>query len=208
MSTPPSIEFWYEFASTYSYPAAMRIQSKADAKGVRVIWRPFPLGPVGFAQQGLKDSVFNTVPVKGRYMWRDLARTCHREGLAFVKPSVFPRNSLRAARIAFLGEDQEWIGRFTRDVYNANFVHDRDIASREVLGHILSELGLDAEGILAAANERAHKDAFKLRAQEAMALDIFGAPSFIVRNGGASELFWGFDRLDQALDWAVSPQMI
>ena len=40
------IEFWYEFASTYSYPAAMRIERLAAEKGVAVAWRPFLLGPL------------------------------------------------------------------------------------------------------------------------------------------------------------------
>jgi 2-hydroxychromene-2-carboxylate isomerase len=40
----------------------------------------------------------------------------------------------------------------------------------------------------------------RLRAQndEAVALGLFGAPSFTVRD----ELFWGNDRLEAALAWA------
>ena len=34
------IEFWYEFGSTYSYPAAMRVERLAQAAGVAVAWRP------------------------------------------------------------------------------------------------------------------------------------------------------------------------
>ena len=61
------IEFWFEFASTYSYPAVMRIDRLAAARGVAVEWRPFLLGPLFHAQQGMKDSPFNVVPVKGVY---------------------------------------------------------------------------------------------------------------------------------------------
>jgi len=208
MPNRSSIEFWYEFASTYSYPAAMRIEEKAGARGVEIIWRPFLLGPIAFAQQGLKDSIFNAVPVKGRYMWRDLARTCREEGLAFNKPSAFPRNSLRAARVAFLGENGEWTAPFTRAVYEANFVCDEDIADREILGRILAQIGQTPEPILNAAGEKANKDAFRARTDEAMSLGIFGAPSFVVRSGGAPELFWGFDRLDAALDWATAPEAL
>ena len=74
MSTPV-IQFWFEFASTYSYPAAMRIEAAAKARGVVVEWRPFLLGPV-FASQGWQDSPFNIYPTKGKYMVRDLERTC------------------------------------------------------------------------------------------------------------------------------------
>ncbi|MEM7437007.1 MAG: DsbA family protein, partial [Myxococcota bacterium] len=65
------IEFWYEFASTYSYLAVMRIDKVAEAAGASVLWRPFLLGPV-FAKQGWDDSPFNIYPAKGQYMWRDL----------------------------------------------------------------------------------------------------------------------------------------
>ena len=71
----PRLEFWFEFASTYSYPAAMRIEKLAHAAGVAVHWNVFLLGPI-FREQGWKDSPFNIFPAKGKYMWRDLQRTC------------------------------------------------------------------------------------------------------------------------------------
>ncbi|MFZ1492698.1 MAG: 2-hydroxychromene-2-carboxylate isomerase, partial [Candidatus Competibacter denitrificans] len=33
-----ALEFWFEFASTYSYPAAARIQAMADQAGLTVVW--------------------------------------------------------------------------------------------------------------------------------------------------------------------------
>ena len=70
-----AIEFWFEFASTYSYPAAMRVEAVAAARSVEVVWRPFLLGPI-FVRQGWDDSPFNLYPAKGSYMWRDLERSC------------------------------------------------------------------------------------------------------------------------------------
>jgi len=97
MSRP--LEFWFEFGSTYSYPAAHRVESRARDRGVDVVWRPFLLGPI-FAAQGWNDSPFNLYPAKGRYMWRDWGRICSAAGLRWVRPSVFPRNGLLAARVA------------------------------------------------------------------------------------------------------------
>src|SRR5262249_2291734 len=57
------LEFWFEFASTYSYPAAMRVEEAARAAGVPLAWRPFLLGPI-FGAQGWNDSPFNVYPVK------------------------------------------------------------------------------------------------------------------------------------------------
>ena len=120
------IAFWYEFASTYSYPAAMRIDEAAAEKDVDVAWCPFLLGPI-FKAQGWADSPFNLYPAKGRYMWRDMERICARAGLPFKRPRTFPRNGLQAARIATLGLKSGWTPAFSRAVFAANFAQDRDI---------------------------------------------------------------------------------
>src|SRR5579871_1913834 len=96
----PEIEFWYEFASTYSYPAATRVEKVAGAKGVSVRWRPFLLGPI-FGAQGWNDSPFNIYPAKGKNMWRDLERICSDLNIPLKRPPFrFPQNGLKAARIA------------------------------------------------------------------------------------------------------------
>jgi 2-hydroxychromene-2-carboxylate isomerase len=56
------VEFWFEFASTYSYVAAMRIEAAAARVGARVLWRPFLLGPIFTEQQGIKDSARAETP--------------------------------------------------------------------------------------------------------------------------------------------------
>lgn len=192
-----TIEFWFEFASTYSYPAAHAVEAAAKARGVEVKWRSFLLGPI-FAAQGWNDSPFNIYPAKGRYMWRDLARICAAQGLALKKPSQFPRGSLLAARIACRFADAPWIGEFVRRVYSANFADDLDIGSPFVIGKILADIGQTPAPIMQAAQAQETKDAFRAQADSAVALGIVGAPSFVVDG----EIFWGGDRLAQALDWA------
>ena len=194
------IEFWYEFASTYSYPAAMRVERMAEAAGVRVAWRPFLLGPLFHAQQGLTDSPFNAFPVKGQYMWRDMERVCAEEGLPLNHPSQFPRNSLLAARVAIAGLDDGWTPDFSRKVYEANFVADQDISSPDVLGPLIEEVGGAPDTVLEAAGSDAVKARLKDHVNQAKARGVFGSPSFITADG---ELFWGNDRLEQALAWAV-----
>jgi 2-hydroxychromene-2-carboxylate isomerase len=195
----PSLQFWFEFASTYSYPAAMLIADRAAAAGVTVEWRPFLLGPI-FHAQGWNDSPFNLYPVKGRYMWRDLERLCRKADLPFHHPSRFPRPSLIAARVAASGRHAPWGPAFVRAVYRANFVEDREIGDAEVVHQILQGLELDAEALLAEAATPASKDRLRADNDEAIALGIFGAPSFVV----GRELFWGTDRLADALAWATA----
>jgi len=192
----PAIEFWFEFASTYSYPAAMRIEELARARGVALTWRPFMLGPI-FREQGWADSPFNIYPVKGRYMWRDLERVCSGLGIGFRRPSVFPRNGLLAARVACAFSDAEWIPRFVRNVYTANFVEDRDIMDPGVVSECLAGLVADPAQALELAGSGEVKARLRANSERAQALGIFGAPSFVV----GDELFWGNDRLEAALDW-------
>ena len=193
-----ALEFWYEFGSTYSYPAAMRIEKLAEEAGVEVRWRPFLLGPI-FQTLGWNDSPFNIFAAKGRYMWRDLARVCEAEGLALNLPPVkFPQNGLKAARIALAGESEGWTPAFTRAVFSANYAEQKDISEDATLRAILSGLGVDADAAIAAANTPENKDALRRQTEEAASRGLFGAPSFTI----GDELFWGNDRLEAALAWA------
>lgn len=186
------IEFWFEFASTYSYLSAMQIEARAQEAGVQLIWRPFLLGPV-FAEQGLSGSPFQAYPVKGAYMWTDMARCAAAQGLAFKKPSAFPRGSLLATRIALAHADTDWIGQFVRRVYTANFAQDRDISDDAVIANLVSDIGQDPDAAIAAA--QTVKTELRAATDEAMARGIFGAPTFMVGDA----LYWGNDRLDMAL---------
>lgn len=193
----PVVEFWFEFASTYSYLSVMRIERAAAAAGVDVEWKPFLLGPV-FLALGWNDSPFNIYPPKGRYMWRDLERLAEKEDLPFRRPSRFPRNGLLAARVALVGVEEGWVAPFARAVMSANFAEDREIGEEAVIGEILGTLGLPAAELMARAQADANKLALRCQTERAAELGLFGAPSFRV----GEELFWGNDRLEDALAWA------
>ena len=194
----PTLDFWFEFASTYSYPAAMRIAPLAAASGVNVRWRPFLLGPI-FETQGWDNSPFNLYPAKGRYMWRDLQRICEALSLPFVQPSVFPQNTVLAARVAMVGLAQDWGEDFCRAVYAAEFGEGRNIGEPGRIAAVLRLIGQDAEAVLQQAQADAIKSALRAQTEEAPQLGIFGAPSFATADG---ELFWGNDRLEAAIEWA------
>ncbi|HZH09559.1 MAG TPA: 2-hydroxychromene-2-carboxylate isomerase [Microvirga sp.] len=196
----PLLEFWYEFASTYSYLAAMRIERLAQEAGVEIVWRPFLLGPV-FKAQGWDTSPFNLYPDKGRYMWRDMEREAVRYGLPIYKPNPFPQNGLLAARIALAGLDRGWTPVFSKAVYAAEFGEGRNISDREVLSGLLVSLGLDAKEVIAETKSDPNKIRLRRLNEEAQRRGIFGAPTFFAEDG---EMFWGNDRLEQALDWAAT----
>ena len=193
MSRAAPLEFWFEFASTYSYPAALRIEAAARAAGVPLAWRAFLLGPI-FRAQGWNDSPFNLYPAKGRYMWRDLERVCAELGAPFRRPSEFPRSGLLAARVACRFADAEWCPDFVRAVYRANFAEDRDIADPGVVAACLESAGEAPRQRIEEAQSAASKVLLRVQTERAVALGLFGAPSFTV----GDELFWGNDRLEAA----------
>lgn len=193
------IQFWFDFGSPYSYLSAVRIERLVQAAGMEIEWRPFLLGPI-FKQQGWDTSPFNLFPAKGRYMWRDLERTCEAIGLVLRKPSVFPRNGLLAARVACAYADAPWTADFIRATFVANFASDLEISDPVVIEKLLADLGQPAKDILATAQTQESKDRLRGQTEEAMRCGIFGAPTFRV----GDELFWGNDHLDEAIRWAVA----
>lgn len=194
MSVAAPLEFWFEFASTYSYPAALRVEAAAREAGVPLAWRPFLLGPI-FRAQGWNDSPFNLYAAKGRYMWRDLERVCAELGVPFRRPSAFPRNGLLAARVACRFSDAPWCPDFVRAVYRANFADDRDIADLGVVAACLEIAGESASARIEEAQSSASKELLRAQNERAVELGVFGAPSFCA----GDELFWGNDRLEAAL---------
>lgn len=198
MAGAPTIDCWFDFASTYSYPACMRAEALAKAGGVTIRYRPFLLGPI-FKAHGWDTSPFNIYESKGRYMWRDLERLCADLSIPFRKPAPFPQNSLLAARVALAGEGEAWRDKFCRAVFHAQFGEGRRIDDPAAIGEILQNVGAPARSILELAQSDPIKLQLRTQTEEAGRLGIFGAPSFVTADG---ELFWGNDRLEAAIAWA------
>src|SRR4051794_39525819 len=175
----PVLDFWLEFASTYSYPAAMRIAPLAAAAGVEVRWRPFLLGAIFKAQGWPIDSPFNWQPAKGRHMWRDLERLCADLGLPFRRPDPFPQPSVEAARVALVALAEGFGEDFTRAVYRAEFAEGRQIADVAVLIELIASLRRNPAQVLARAQSADIKAKLRAETDEAQRLGIFGAPSFV-----------------------------
>ena len=202
MNTPsgaqPQLEFWFEFGSNYSYLSVMRIEHLAREAGVGIAWRPFLLGPI-FRDLGWNSSPFVLQAEKGRYTWNDMRRRAARYGLAFNMPSTFPRTALLPMRVALLAADEPWVGNFCQRVMVQNFVDDLDIAHPDNTRHALEGLVADPDAFMAAAQGEDIKARLREQTGQARARGIFGAPTFFV----GDEMFWGDDRLEDALDFAV-----
>ncbi|MEO1776039.1 MAG: 2-hydroxychromene-2-carboxylate isomerase [Pseudomonadota bacterium] len=194
------LEIWFEFASTYSYLTICRAEPLLRRAGIDWAWRPFLLGPI-FRDRGMETSPFLLDPVRGAYMWRDVERRANRLGLPFRRPGIFPMNGLRAARIMTAALEEPWCGAFAQAVYVAQFGRGEDISDDGVLGAALEGCGVDPGHWVALAAHEETKTRLRTATDEARAKGVFGAPSFTV----GDELFWGDDRLEDAIVWAAAP---
>lgn len=200
MSLPaqPSLQMWFDFSSPYSYLAVARLPDLARQAGVRVAMRPFLLGPI-FQAQGWNDTPVKLFPAKGAYVMRDVARLAEKYAVPYRRPSVFPRMGILPARVALLGQDQPWAYDFCRSVFHANFADDREMQSEDTVRELLRALDLDADSLLAAARADDTKLALRRQVERAQQFGIFGAPTMLA----GDEMFWGNDRLEDALQWAA-----
>ncbi|MCR9079168.1 MAG: 2-hydroxychromene-2-carboxylate isomerase [Hyphomonadaceae bacterium] len=197
---PRPITFWFEFASTYSYLSAMRIDAEAEARGVEVIWNPFLLGPI-FKAQGWDTSPFSIYPEKGENMWRDMQRRAEKYGIPFNRSAerLFPQNSVLAARAAIACLHEDWGRDFCRGVFRAAFTEGRDISDADTIADCIETAGGLPQIHMKMAYSNTQKAALRANVETARSRGIYGAPSFIVDD----ELFWGDDRLEDALEWAI-----
>jgi len=193
------VTFWFEFASTYSYLSAMRIEEMARKADVEVIWKPFLLGPI-FKAQNWDTSPFNLYPAKGRYMVRDIERIAQARGLVFRLPKPFPQSGLLAARLALAGLEEGWGPAFIRSVFSLEFAEQQNIAERSTLATALAAAGAPEDEAFERALSPEIKSKLRGNTEEAQVRGIFGAPSFTTEKG---ELFWGDDRLEDALLWST-----
>ncbi len=203
---PVRVSFWFDFASTYSYLTLQRIETAADRAEVEIDWRPFLLGPP-FAAQGWDTSPFKIYPAKGAFMFRDVARRAQAYGLPFTSDGPLPANSVAAARLALAALETPAGPAFCRAVSRALWARGEDIARAEVLDRCAAEAGLDPDRLRAEAAGPRLKPRLRASVDAARTLGLFGAPSFTVARGGATELFWGDDQLEDALSWAASGRM-
>lgn len=198
-SPQATLEFWFEFGSNYSYITVMRIEKTVAAHGVKLIWRPFLLGPI-FTSFGWTSSPFVLQKEKGAYTWKDMVRQCRKYGIPWKHPDTFPRSGVLPMRVALVGADKPWIGEYCRRVMMLNFAYDQDIDNVQAVSEVLKGMGLPAGDIITEATAEPNKLRLREQTGAAQAKGIFGAPTFFV----GDEMFWGNDRLEDALAFAAS----
>ena len=195
MSANNTIDFWFTVGSTYTYLTVSRLQKVEAASGTRFRWHPFNARAV---MHEMNNVPFATKPIKLAYMWRDGERRASKYGLSIKVPAPYPlKNFDLASRIAILGEMEGWCPDYVRASYHRWFTEGKEVGAEPNLSESLSEIGQDPDRVIEVANSEPVERAYDDNTREARRLNIFGSPTFVARG----ELFWGDDRLEDALDW-------
>lgn len=192
MTTP---EFWFAIGSTYSYLTVSRLPALERSAGIEFDWRPFSVREI---MTEMDNIPFATKPVKAAYMWRDIARRAEMHGLRPRLPAPYPLQEFDLAnRIAILARQEGWCRDYVTATYRRWFEHGEPAGGPENLEAVLDSLGRDPLAIAERARAPEIGEAYAEATGEARERGIFGAPSFVIDG----ELFWGDDRLEDALHW-------
>lgn len=189
-------EFWFSIGSTYTYLTVMRLDKIVQDARVPVKWRPFSVRAL---MKEMGNSPFIGKPVKEKYMWRDIHRRSHRYGFPFDRTVEYPIAHFDLAnRIAVVANNEGWCKEYVQLSYRHWFQDGLVAGDQQNLVKTMRKSGQDLDRILELANSDAIGDEYCEATSEARGNGIFGSPSFIV---GGTELFWGDDRLEDAIEF-------
>jgi 2-hydroxychromene-2-carboxylate isomerase len=195
------IDFWFTMGSTYSYLSVLRLPDLERSTGISFHWHPFHLLVI---LQEMKHVPFADKPAKLTYMWRDIERRAAMYGFPARLPAPYPaKHSVVANRIAILGMREGWGPEFVRAAYRRWFTLGQETGDEPNVSESLRDIGQDPERVLMLANTETTKAALATETDAARDLGIFGSPTFVV----GRELFWGDDRLNDAINWCRSDRV-
>jgi 2-hydroxychromene-2-carboxylate isomerase len=198
MTMQKHLDFFLFLGSTYTYLAVNRAEQVAARAGIALRWRPFSVRSIMFEQN---NRPFVGKPVKLSYMWRDLERRAQRHRIPFNSIPDYPNDPAElASRVATVAAMEGWCPQFARAAYALWFMENKDPGNIEHLGPVIESLGKNAAQVVSRADGQEVRNQYAAETQLARSLGIFGSPTFVYRN----EVFWGDDRLEDAIDWCMS----
>ncbi|CDX34369.1 DsbA oxidoreductase [Mesorhizobium sp. SOD10] len=181
--------------STYTYLSVMRLAKIQAETGIEFRWRPFNVRSIMIEMDNIP---FAKKPVKAAYMWRDIERRAAMYRMVPKLPAPYPLAELeRANRVAVIAAREGWCEAYAKESYRRWFEMGEPAGSEPNISASIEKAGQKPEPILREADGDAAKADLAAATEQAKSLGIFGSPSFLVDG----ELFWGDDRLDDAMRW-------
>lgn len=194
-----SIDYYFTATSPWTFIGHDLFMEIAKRHALKVNYKPVSFTKVFAATGGLP--LPQRPPVRQRYRLMELQRWRDRRGLTFnIRPRHWPFDATLLDRtiITIVNRDED-PDPFMRLVFDAIWEEERDLGNPEEIAALLEERKLDAKAILEEARGSGTEGVYLLNLENALAADIFGAPSYVLDG----EVFWGQDRLE-LLDDALS----
>jgi 2-hydroxychromene-2-carboxylate isomerase len=189
------LEFFYDCSSPWTYLAFTKIEEVAQRHNASLVWKPILVGGVfNTVNSSVYEMRSNPVKVKARYYKKDMQDWAHLYGLKITDPtslSVFPVNSVKAMRGAFVAHEHGKISPYSRRVFECYWGDNRDISKDEVLRDIVRAVGLDETEYFRKIGTPEYKEKLKANTDEVIERGGFGSPTIFVEG----EMFFGNDRL-------------
>lgn len=187
------LEFFFDCSSPWTYLAFTRIHDVIQRTRAEIAWRPILVGGVFNAvNQEVYERRAKPDLRKSQYYAKDLEDWARFAGIEIGRPAVFPVNSVKAMRGAFIALDDGKLVPYATAVFQTYWGDLEDISQPEVLGRIAAGVGYDAEAFLARVEDPALKAKLRANTDELIARGGFGSPTMFV-NG--DDMYFGNDRL-------------
>jgi len=192
--TMPTVEFFFDCSSPWTYLAFENIQPMAEALGFEIAWRPILVGGIfNTINPSVYEGRERPVPAKARYSGKDLQDWARVAGLKIkMPPSVFPVNSVKVMRGCIVLEPQGKLVDFARAAFQAYWGDDKDISKDAVVEEICAGAGVDARALFEAIAGQGPKDQLRANTDEVMQRGGFGSPTIFVNK---TDMYFGNDRL-------------
>ena len=188
-----TLEFFFDCSSPWTYLAFHKVEELARSARAELVWRPFLVGGVF---NSVNPSVYEArkapVPAKARYYGKDLADWARLYGIRIGQPPVFPVNSVKAMRGAFVALDHDVLPAYARAVFEAYWGDLADISQDAVLEAVLARAGLDRGEFFAKVADPVYKERLRSNTDELIARGGFGSPTMFVDR---DDMYFGNDRL-------------
>tara|TARA_B100000676_G_scaffold223846_1_gene221166 strand:+ start:6749 stop:7351 length:603 start_codon:yes stop_codon:yes gene_type:complete len=189
-----TVEFFFDYSSPWTYLAFDRIEAFCEKNNAELIWKPFLVGGVF---NKVNPSVYqrreNPVPPKDNYYRKDMNDWARYQRITLIKPSVFPLNSVKALRGAFVAIEEGKISDYSRECFKAYWTDDKDISKEEILQPIAEAAGMDGEAFMAKIAEEPIKRKLFETTDEIISREGFGSPTFFINK---TDMYFGNDRLE------------
>ena len=188
----PTLEFFFDCTSPFTYLAFGRIQEVAIRTGSKIEWKPILLD---FVFEELNPSFYQQLsglgPRKAEYYNKDIGDWAAYCGIKIHTPPVYPLRALEAMGGALVALEAGLIVPYLDAVFKAYWEDSKDISQKQVLGEICGATGMDQARFEQDIQQPGIETQLRTNSTTLIERGGFGSPTMFV----GDSMFFGNDRI-------------